>query len=55
MRLTEVRGVKSDTIKAIIYVVRAVVLLVGYHKLIPVRYERGKLIYTHCHLAKPRE
>jgi len=31
-------------------VVRAVVRLVGHLMLILVRYEKGKLIYTHCHV-----
>jgi len=34
----------------IVPVVRAVVRLVGHLMLILVRYEKGKLIYTHCHV-----
>lgn len=40
--------------RSLVYVVysavRAVVRLIGHHLLILVRYEGGKLIYTHCHM-----
>jgi len=36
-----------QTDMAVRYVVRAVIRLVGRHRLILVRHEKGKLLYTH--------
>jgi len=50
---TEIKGPKINLI-CIVTVVRAV-RLVGHLILVLVRYEKGKLIYTHCRVLTPHE